>query len=105
MFVAEHDQREVRWPIYQKDSGGWAKHGALGSALIENASLATVLEIAVDAEGRVYAAGPDGLYVLKQNLGVLGKITMNEPVSGVAIQNRYVYFTAGHELCRIKFRN
>jgi len=105
VFVAEHDQREVRWPVYQKDSGGWAKHGALGSALIESESLATFLGIAVDADGRVYAAGPGGLYVLRQNVGVLGKISMNEPVGGVAIQNRYVYFTAGHELCRIKIRN
>jgi sugar lactone lactonase YvrE len=105
VFVVERDQREVRWPVYQKDSGGWAKHGALGSALIQNALLATFLGIAVDTNGRVYAAGPGGLYVLRQNVGVLGKITLNEPVSGVAIQNRYVYFTAGHELCRIKMRN
>jgi hypothetical protein len=105
VFVAEHDQREVRWPVYQKDSGGWPKHGALGSALIENAPLATFLGIAVDPDGRVYAAGPGGLYVLRQNVGVIGKITMNEPVSGVAIQDRYVYFTAGHELCRIKMRS
>jgi peptidoglycan-associated lipoprotein len=118
LFVAEADAWEVRWPVYEKDAQErWTQTGALGSALVKDSRLPPFLGIAIDPEAqRVFAAGPEALYVFDSGGGTLGRVVFDEPVTGVAYyrpkQDKSgdakqdkpkdaVYLVVGHTLCRL----
>ncbi len=56
-----------------------------------------------DVRSEVYAAGPNGLYVLSPQQGKLGRMLFEEPVTGIAYQADTIYLVSGHRLCLLKF--
>jgi hypothetical protein len=128
VFVADADQQEIRWPILVKRGKDWIQTGSLGSVPISNGTLPTFLGVALfdpcngcsdDSRKMVFAAGPGGLYVFDTRGTMLGRVTFDEPVTGLALTGKEVYeqrgdpvpvryrlyLAVGHMLCSLTFRD
>jgi hypothetical protein len=108
LYLAESDTSETRWLIFQRSSVGnqWQRHGVLSVATNSSGTRPIFQGIAVWNE-RIYAAGPDGVYVFGKDGTSEGKLAFSEPVAGLAVQpgeNASLYLAAGHRLCRINLR-
>ncbi len=128
IFVAERSQEEIRWPIFAKPGKDWVQTGSLGSVPISNGTVPTFLGVALfdpcngcsdDSRKMVFAAGPGGLYVFDIRGTLLGRVTFDEPVTGLALTGKEVYerkgdpnpvryrlyLVVGHMLCSLTFRD
>jgi sugar lactone lactonase YvrE len=109
LFVTESDANQVRWVILENKAGQWTETGALGSMSTAGKVLPAFLGIATNiptAKGNkyVFCAGPTGLYIFSWPPAdrMLGRVVFDEPVSGVAVHEKFVYLIVGHRLCRLK---
>jgi hypothetical protein len=128
IFVAEWGQEEIRWPIFAKPGKDWVQTGSLGTVPISNGTVPTFLGVALfdpcngcsdDSRKMVFAAGPGGLYVFDIRGTLLGRVTFDEPVTGLALTGKEVYeqrddpnpvryrlyLVVGHTLCSLTFRD
>ena len=128
IFVAERGQEEIRWPIFAKPGKDWIQTGSLGSVPISDGAVPTFLGVALfdpcngcsdDSRKMVFAAGPGGLYVFDIRGTMLGRVTFDEPVTGLALTGKEVYeqrddpnpvryrlyLVVGHMLCSLTFRD
>lgn len=128
IFVAERSQKEIRWPIFAKPGKDWVQTGSLGTMPISNGTVPTFLGLALfdpcngcsdDSRKMVFAAGPGGLYVFDIRGTLLGRVTFDEPVTGLALTGKEVYeqrddpkplryrlfLVVGHTLCSLTFRD
>lgn len=103
VYIAEMNAHRVRWPIFRKTSDrGWIRSGALGSAAFTGSPSTPFLGIALDGpRSTIFAAGPGGLYIFGPSGRNSGRIIFDEPVTGVTLCGKDVYFAAGHMLCRL----
>lgn len=104
VYVADDDDADdvVRWSIFKHQEQGWVALGFLASVPKMHRSVPKFLGIAlVPQKHIILAAGPMGLYAFRPDGESLGKMSFDEPVSGVAVTSQYVYLVVGHMLCRI----
>lgn len=100
IYVVESPLTETRWLVYRLDGDRWRRSAILGSVKRESGDPPAFEGIAA-YQDLVYAAGPDGLYVFKNEI-LQGKLEMKEGVSGVAVDpGGIVYFASDHRLFKI----
>jgi hypothetical protein len=109
IYVAEETGDGVRWSTYHREGSDLLRDGTL-AAVPEKHSSGRFLAMAAwrapqpaNKNGAVIlAAGPEGLYAFGSDGTNLGRMLFEEPVSGVAVWNDWIYLTVGHLLCRIR---
>jgi len=104
VYVADDDDVDdaVRWSIFEQQGKGWVPAGLLASVPKMHQGMPKFLGIALEHEKQIiFAAGPMGLYAFRHDGESIGKISFDEPVSGVALTSDYIYLIVGHMLCRI----
>jgi hypothetical protein len=104
LYVAESDASETRWLIFQRKAHRWERSGVLGVARNPTGIQPLFQGIALWSD-RVYAAGPDGIYVFLRSGRSMGKLSLDEPPAGLTIivsgRSASLYFAVGHRLCMI----
>jgi hypothetical protein len=106
LYVAESDASETRWLRFKryKDPDRWERDGVLAVAPNPTGTPALFQGVAV-LHGRVCAAGPGGVYVFQEDGKSVGKLSFDEPVTGLAVNTAggvpWLYMAVGHRLCRI----
>ncbi len=106
VYVADQDGATLRWPIYRNLPGrGWIQDGFLASAPASEHNLPVFLGIAFSpVMHMIFTAGPSGLYAFDVNGAAIGRMTFDEPVSGVAAAPDSLYLVVGQMLRRISFK-
>lgn len=105
VYVADDNEDSVRWLIYRKVADrGWIQDGLLASVPKSGETTPRFLGIAFSsAKQMIFAAGPTGIYAFDVHGASIGRMDFDEPVSGVAVSDKWLYLVVGHMLCRIPF--
>jgi hypothetical protein len=105
VYVADDNGNSVRYLIYRKVPGrGWIEDGFLASVPKGGEAVSRFLGLAFSEQKKmIFAAGPGGIYAFDVHSASMGRMIFDEPVSGVAVSDRYryIYLVVGHMLCRI----
>jgi sugar lactone lactonase YvrE len=112
LYVAICDGHQTQWVVFKRASLGadaWKKSGVLASEKLKDGIIPPYQGIVTDESGQfIYAAGPGGLYILDSTGTGLGRMEFDGRVTGLAWGTdadgcgNYLYFAAGHTLCRLK---
>jgi hypothetical protein len=108
VIVAQRDDAEVRWPVFEKINGHWQQTRSLGAVKLDAGhATPTFLSLAVNPPwGMVFASGPGGLYVFALQDGtLLGRVMFDDPVDAVTSSGNRVFLAVGHTLASLTIRS
>jgi sugar lactone lactonase YvrE len=106
LYVADISPNAETWRYFDREPSGWTEKGILWTAPIKSPTERPRLQsivIGVDRERSseiIFAAGPDGLYLLDPAGVLLAKYMLSAPVSGLTWgDGGELFMTVGRRLC------
>lgn len=110
LYVSNSDSSNPYWNVYDVDDNGLLTN----ETLFYNASIIAAGDgnhaglpdgLKVDINGNVYASGPGGVIIFSPEGKILGKLTINQPVSNVAFgKDGKLYLTAKDIVTRVRIK-
>jgi hypothetical protein len=106
VYVADIAAGRETWRYFDHNATGWKEQGVIWSEALRNPEdwprLQSIVVAPDDTREAIFAAAPDGLYLLEPEEGLLAKYVIGGPVAGLswASDNRLV-MTVGRRLATL----
>ncbi|MEZ6154001.1 MAG: SMP-30/gluconolactonase/LRE family protein [Pirellulaceae bacterium] len=105
LYVAQSDPAQANWTSYAVKEDGTLEAGKEINNVTDRVAKEPGLPdgLAVDNQGRLWASGPGGIYVMEADGKLLGRLVTGMPTSNCCFgPDGYLYMTVDSNLCRIK---